>query len=78
MDTLLTLAEVAIAMAGLWVRLQLLGFGVVVVILQGANALSAFPGHELALYLIGVFWHVMQAAVLFVMLIWIPTSQIEQ
>lgn len=32
---------------------------------------------ELELYLIGIIWHIMQAGILFVLLIWIPKEQIS-
>ena len=32
---------------------------------------------ELGLYILGVFWQLMQAGTLFVMLIWIPESDVE-
>ncbi len=46
--------------------------------LLGVNAIWEFSEYALGLYLIGVFWHVMQAAILFVLLIWITESHIEQ
>ncbi len=60
-----------------WITVVIVSGGGGIVILQGINAIGIFPNYVLGLYLIGVFWHVVQAAILFVMLIWIPASQIE-
>ncbi len=64
--------------SNLWIKGQLIVVGAAIVVLQGLNAIWDFPRYHLGLYLIGVFWHVMQAAIVFVMLIWIPASSIEK
>ncbi len=59
------------------VRLQLIIGGLAVLLLQGVNIAAVLPGFELGLYILGVFWQLMQAGTLFVMLIWIPESDVE-
>ncbi len=60
-----------------WIRVIFVCAGGIIVVLQGINAIWSLPGYVLGLYLVGVFWHLVQAAILFVMLIWIPASQTE-
>lgn len=61
-----------------WIKIYLTGIGSAIVALLRVNAISGFTGDELAVYLVGIFWHVSQAAILFVLLVWIPASQIER
>jgi len=60
-----------------WVTVAIVGVGGIIVTLLGINAIGSFPNYVLGFYLIGVFWHLVQASILFVMLIWVPASQIE-
>jgi hypothetical protein len=61
----------------IWTKLLLVGGGGIIVLLLILNTVSNLPRYNLGLYLLGVFWHILQAAILFVMLIWIPASQID-
>ena len=62
--------------SGLWIRIQIAGGGLLVLTLQAAGASGAFPEQALGIYFIGVFWHLVQAGMLFVLLVWIPESLI--
>ena len=62
--------------SGLWIRIQIAGGGLLVLTLQAAGASGAFPEQVLGIYFIGVFWHLVQAGMLFVLLVWIPESLI--
>jgi len=55
--------------SNLWVKFHLLGIGPIIMVLLGANAIWDFSAYAFGIYLIGVFWHVMQVAILFVKLI---------
>lgn len=57
---------------------QLIVTGGVAIGTQIYNVLAGGEPWGLGLYLIGVFWHVFQAAMLFVMLIWITDEYIER
>lgn len=50
-------------------------------ILIGALQFTAFTDwgvqREMDLYLVGIIWHILQAGLLFVLLIWIPPQQIQ-
>lgn len=59
-------------------RAALAGVGGLVVALLFLNALLLSESHGFGLYAIGVFWHVVQAGLLFVMLIFIPDEQIVE
>jgi|TARA_B100000315_G_scaffold259180_1_gene314051 hypothetical protein len=53
-----------------------LGTGIITLALL--NAFSLSTPLVSGVYLISVFWHVLQAAILLIMLIWIPSSRIEK
>ncbi len=61
-----------------WTASGLAVASVVVVITQIANCVADFGARSLGFYVAGLFWHILQASVLFSMLIWIPASSIEQ
>lgn len=65
------------ASSAVWIRLQVIVGGLIVVVLQSLGGLGLFPDQILGVYFLGVFWHLVQASALFVMLIWIPKSLIE-
>ena len=54
-----------------------LSFGVLIGLLQFGAFTDWGVQRELELYIIGVVWHILQAGVLFVMLIWIPKEAIR-
>ena len=58
-------------------RLSLL-FGVLIGLLQFGAFTDWGVHRELELYIVGVIWHIIQAGVLFVMLIWIPKEAIDE
>ncbi len=55
--------------------LLLLGLGAIV--LQVLNVTGVYFSYEFRAYLGGVLWHVFQAGVLFVRLVWVPSSDIR-
>jgi len=54
-----------------------IGSGALVALLQLANVLGVAFEQDFGPYLIGILWHVIQAGVLFLMLIWIPGDEID-
>ena len=61
----------------IWIRLQIVVSGAVIILLQGAAGAGAFAEQALGIYFIGVLWHLFAAGGLFVALIWISSSSIE-
>ncbi len=62
--------------SGLLSRLSL-SVGVVFGLVQFAAFTDWGAHRELVLYTLGVIWHILQAGLLFVMLVWIPRTAIE-
>ena len=60
-----------------WVARVSLSLGLVVGTLQFAAFTDWGAHRELDIYLVGVIWHILQAGILFVMLVWIPKDQIR-
>ena len=57
-------------------RLTLI-FGILIGLIQFGAFTDWGINRELELYIVGVIWHIIQAGVLFVMLIWIPNESLE-
>ena len=55
-----------------------LGVGVCIGLFQGAVFTDWGIHREFEIYQVGVIWHILQAGVLFVMLIWIPRADIDE
>ena len=59
-----------------WAAKIALGFGVLVGLIQFAAFSDWGVLRELEIYILGIMWHIIQAGLLFVMLVWIPTDDI--
>ena len=71
-----TIAVMFFSTSTLVARLSL-AFGVLVGLIQFGAFTDWGIQRELEIYIVGVIWHIVQAGVLFVMLIWIPRAAIE-
>lgn len=63
--------------SSLAVRISVGSMGLLVVVLQLANAAGLGFAREFGPYLVGVLWHMFQAGLLFVSLIWVRAADVE-
>lgn len=70
-------AIVALSSTGPIARWAVLGTGLAVAALQGANALGLGAPPRAGPYVVGVVWHLVLAGGLFVALVWVPSDSVD-